>query len=393
MNIILFGIGKGSEILEKKVRRNHKIVGYSDSVSLIKSYKGIPFYRIDELNKAECDFIVITTINRKNAKKISDMLVEKCPDKSNQIISYHMYSISENYKIKINYSKQTNETYEGIILGNSHARDGILPNYLNHKFINLSFSGQDLYYNFQILKVCLKDENTLFKNLKYIVWDLWDYNILNYDLSLTDSIINYWDGGVLDEHNYFKKSNGSSQTFNDVLYEQCGIVVDEEKRHLLLDLFDDIYSELHEYDFLTDNYWSHIPKNPNIPTPYIMGGVTSKRHDNTVEENKMIFMDIMRIINDLNSNISVIFTLLPRYYQMEYLMSPFVKEWKDELYQFMDEIIKTYSKETKTLFCDYKGENELSCNCYYYRDIHHFNTLGGINQTYKINSILDSLNE
>lgn len=45
MDILLYGLNEGTELVEKCLRSEHTIVGYSDSFSSISLWKGKPFYK------------------------------------------------------------------------------------------------------------------------------------------------------------------------------------------------------------------------------------------------------------------------------------------------------------------------------------------------------------
>lgn len=40
MKILLYGIGKDLDDIEKRIRQEHKIIGYTDSFAKIKEYRG-----------------------------------------------------------------------------------------------------------------------------------------------------------------------------------------------------------------------------------------------------------------------------------------------------------------------------------------------------------------
>ena len=65
MKIIIFGIGQGLELVEKKIKVQHHIIGYTDSYSKIKIFQGKPFYQLNEILKLNYDYIIITIKNGK----------------------------------------------------------------------------------------------------------------------------------------------------------------------------------------------------------------------------------------------------------------------------------------------------------------------------------------
>ena len=49
LKVLIFGIGAGTEVVEKTIQPGHEIIGYMDSFSEIKLYHDKPFYRLSEI--------------------------------------------------------------------------------------------------------------------------------------------------------------------------------------------------------------------------------------------------------------------------------------------------------------------------------------------------------
>lgn len=147
MKLLFFGIGIATEYLEERLKPGSDIIGYTDSRSDITVYKGKKFYQLEKIKELVFDYVIITSDNCKIALNITDMLEKHYQIPEEKILPYFVYANHELYSIVLN-SDNGNE-YEGIVFGNSHARDGILTRYLCVKSVNFSISSQDIYGNYR----------------------------------------------------------------------------------------------------------------------------------------------------------------------------------------------------------------------------------------------------
>ena len=124
------------------------------------------------------------------------MLIEKYRIEEKKIIPFSIYAKSE---IVENLTVTVNEV-DGIILGNSHAYCGYITDYLDGRFINLACPSQGIYHNYKVFQRYCEKMTT---DLRYIVFDLYDYNFFNSDISLTKGLFDYiyW-GGIKCKGNY-----------------------------------------------------------------------------------------------------------------------------------------------------------------------------------------------
>ena len=218
MKIIIYGIGRYTEKIVGLLKNTHEVIGYSDSFSSLKTYGGKPFIKCDKLNTAEFDYIIIAVIDRKVATNISDDLYLKYYIPKEKIIPFFVCSHKSEIECKLYQMK--NQSYEGIILGNSHARCGIDETILPHTFMNLALRSQDLYCNKRVCELIEEQKEQLVGHLRYAIIDLFDYNVLNIDNSRSTGFYDYinW-GGVMEVHNYNKNENYMGN-FKDELYEK-----------------------------------------------------------------------------------------------------------------------------------------------------------------------------
>lgn len=59
MKCILYGTGSGRLRVEDSLKKQHEIIGYSDSFSDYDQFENKPFYKPTELYKVKYDYIII----------------------------------------------------------------------------------------------------------------------------------------------------------------------------------------------------------------------------------------------------------------------------------------------------------------------------------------------
>ena len=127
-----------------------------------------------------------------------------------------------------------------------------------------------------------------------------------------------------------------------------------------------------------------IMKNEPLLLEKILGSLVQKRFEGTVRENKELLENFIRAIQNFNPKTKIILTLIPRYITMEQVCKLVMGEWKRELYEFISELKKKY----RVFFFDMKMDEKISSNNYFYADIGHLNTLGGICLTSILNEYI-----
>lgn len=381
MKLILYGIGQGLELVEEKIKDEHEIIGYADSFSNLKSFRGKPFYNLKDIGKIDCDYFILTICDRKKAWEIYELLSCVYNLHKEKIIPFYAYAKCELSDIKL---KTYNlEEIQGLIFGNSHAAYGFLENELTVPFMNLAIPSADIYYNYMVFHkkiACFKNK---FKNLKWVIIDMFDYNIFNYDASMAAHTFDYiLKGGETEAHN-FKFNHNFNNSFLGELFEKS-YFPDMSKKYM--HLFNDMNVE---YDLCPMNRWKHIEKNELIRAEELIGSLVINRFDNTIHENKILIRKFLDEIRECYPHVKIVFTLIPRYINMEKLGEIFIKEWKDEFYQEMAELCNEY----KAFFWDYKNKKEIAENSRFYYDVIHLNTTGGRALTSILNENLKNIIE
>ena len=180
LDVILYGLvdwnKKGFFVGEESIELADKynVVGYSDSYSDISSYNNKPFFKRTELSNIKFDYIVIV-LQRDIAAKIKCELSYFVPSDKILLLSDVYYS---SYIQKVDrVLSMCDDNIEGVILGISHAVTGIssIP-----RFVNLAVRSQDIYYNIKSFKYYIEKSKA---NIKTVVFEMYDYNYLNFDIS------------------------------------------------------------------------------------------------------------------------------------------------------------------------------------------------------------------
>lgn len=388
MKILFWGIGITAERLEKRLRTECEVIGYTDGRSAIKVYKGKKFYRPEEIRSIFFDYIVVTSDNGRVALDIVKTLEDKYKISEEKILPYYVYANHELYSILL--SNDSKNEFECMIFGNSHARDGILAKYCNFNAINFSVSSQDIYGNYITFQKIINEYGYKFSGLKYVIIDLYDYNCLNYDTSLSGEFFNYlFSNGIVDKHNFelninFKNDEGEVKGFEQQLAERIGIICDSSKREVLERIF--LVNEGKVAENYKEIYTNRrfINNNEPLMEEKIFGSLVQKRFENTIKENKELLTKFITAIQSYNPETQIIFTLIPRYITMERVNEIFMAEWKRELYEYISKLKKEYG----VLFFDMKTNENISSNNYFYQDICHLNTTGGICLTSILNEYI-----
>lgn len=367
MRILLYGIGKDLAAVEKKIRKEHEIIGYMDSFAHIKRYLGRTFYELGSVNSLDFDYLVITLKDRKVAWEIQKMLTGQYGISLEKIIPFYVYANRELWRIKMHSCEQ--EKVQGLILGNSLAATGFLEEELEVPFINLAVSSQDLYYCYHVFCHCIKRYGEQLCSLKYIVIDLYNYMEFNLDISRGKDLLGYlYAGGIYDEHN-FRLNKNYSDTLENEMFKKYGVVLRGQKQNSMEEIFRNWDTE---FDVSSYKRWSHIPQNAMLRSEQIIGKSITEKFEDTFQENINILECFMKTIKEISTEIKIIFTLIPQYTMMEKVSEPFMYKWKDEFYRLITDICERYH----AVFWDFKNCEEISRNHMFYYDEMHLNTVG-----------------
>lgn len=349
--ILLFGLGQGAEECEKIIKKEHSIIGYTDSFSEIEWYNNKPFYKISEINNVQFDYIVITLRKLAEIGKIINTIVEEQHINPEKVVSswYALNRERWRYKLK-NYDLESIET---IIFGNSHALYGFLEKKMLGPTINFAVNGADIFHTNVIINEILDKYSGNFPNLKNVIVDLYDYHYFNVDVSRGNVYDNFLQcGGCITMHH---------RPYTDFMGQEYvrgqSLFVDEL-----------MGTELYEND-----RWTYI--RPDAPLDKALNArVVQKKNMDTIRENESMLDEMLAKLRCWKpQGLNLIFTLIPRYLSMENAEEELMQAWKKDFFERVEPICAKYGVK----FWNYKQNRGIYSNNCFYGDICHLNTIGG----------------
>lgn len=296
-------------------------------------------------------------------------------------------------------------SYDGLVLGLSHAECGVLTNRLSGRFANLAVSSQDLYYNMRTLEYCFSNYSNKLKDMEYLVLDMYDYTYFNYDTSMTKQALRYYSfGGYnLDPHNLEKNSNYNGASALDEIIDHFRWMmyqgIHEENMGLWDALFDNVYAQNHYMDFNSDFGRSNTLRCisdggvrkfdiDKADTLKVDSGIIRQRFDTTIEENTEIFYKILRMAYEWNPQMKVIVVIIPRYIEVQKKIAEVYQPWKELFYRIIDDAKQKYP----FTFLDFSG-HEVATKTYHYTDVSHMNYFGAVKFTEVLNRCIYHIEE
>lgn len=278
--------------------------------------------------------------------------------------------------------------YDGLILGISHAEVGILADRLNGNWCNLAMSSQDLFYNFQTLNFAINNHFDKIKNIKTIIIDMYDYNIFNYDLSLSHNYLSYiMNGGYpYNPHNFSHNSRIDTTYETIIKYKDHFILqnsVPSKDYDTWLDLFPAIYSSdnYSSFQIYIDMYSrAKMLSQKEIDEYKVSSSIALKEYPATISENKMIFQELLGLIYSTWPSINVLLTLLPIPTEISNKRSNIYKPWEN----IFNDIINSFSSKYPFHFKSFSYYPLISNDYRLFYDCDHLNYIGA----YKFTKIL-----
>lgn len=272
------------------------------------------------------------------------------------------------------------KNYEGIILGISHAQVGIIPELLDGDYVNLAFSSQDLFYNYKTLEYCLKTYPEKFVGLKHIIIDMFDYTYFNYDVSRSKTFYEYigWGGYSEDQHNYSMNKNYDCDL--DIVQRMILDKLFEGVTDAKLDFWEDLFGDVHEKDLYNGYVISgciamrnRIVTDDDVNEYKVEVPIVSKRFEDTIEENKEIFNQLINLARSVNPGMRITCILLPRYAKAQEKSAVAYENWEKEFYTTVNQAVEEFGIE----FFDFK-KHEIASRKELFHDVAHFNYAGAI---------------
>lgn len=341
-------------------------------------------------NRENADCIVVAIKEREFAYEACRLIANMTGYPSGRIIDFYAcfrYAVPL-MTVRRVMDNPKRARYGGMVLGLSHAQVGILPELLDGEFCNLAVSGQDLFYNLKTLQYCVAHYPEKIKDLKYLVIDMYNYNYLNFDTSLSRHAINYlrWGGISLDEHNFSRNPNLPGLDFR----QEADLIEGEHEKNVTdsqFALWRRLFPKAHEMD----GYRAFAnPANAYRRTRIFNGndydedmgfrGTVKSVHEKTMAENEAYLREVIELAYAINPRMKIYLILIPRYHESQMRAIKYFKDWKEMFYSFMEKMEREYAAE----FLDFK-DSELAKDIYNYFDESHLNYFGAIKFTRMLN--------
>jgi hypothetical protein len=363
-DIIIFGTGRSSKIVESGLNDSVDIICYLDNDSskwgsLYNSKKILNPIKITDLTY---DYIVIAS---QFNEAIYNQLLELGVSKS-RILQFYKYCATffNPIEYKLLCLHQNIEDVEVIATGISYMVVAINDVFLCKKIINIANSSQDLYYDYNLIKYIINKYKNNYKKLNYVFIGL-SYYSFQYDMSLSSM-----KGNALS----YYKIIGEKHNFKD-----ADLLVEEENNQK------NIGNKIFKMDSLNIPIfdWKCEIPNSNMSINEEIGKKQARLDGNkdypkTVKENIKIFIEYLKLLKENNIKPIVIVCPVSQYYS-----KCFSQKLKDEFYDIVTEVRKNYNFQIIDYF-----NNELFENDDFY-DVSHLNDKGAKKFTSILNDIVE----
>lgn len=380
MKIIVYGLGSGIDRVEKYIKNQHNIIGYSDSYYNGDNFNNRKFYKPSELKNVYFDYIVISVGDCIISSEIKKYLLGYGIEKEKIIDFYLVY---RNYvNIQKSIREKEDDNYESIVLGISHSLYGISKRCLKYRPLKLCSGRQDLYYNLEKLKI----NREIIKKCKCAIIDMHTYTYFNYDVSLSKAALEYiLENDFIDNpHNFIRNSNYENSIIEEIK------LMDLQSFEELFDTYSiDVLEDYIQAGMYSRKYLDVCDKrciNENLNFSKVKQSSIEKNiYTSTEKENIGVFEEILRILKEENEDIRIYLVLIPQYKKVEINLREYEKDWKIRFYDIINELQEKY----KFKILDFKDNEEISDNFKYYCDPIHLNGTGAMKFTQLLNSYID----
>ncbi|OOM79971.1 hypothetical protein [Clostridium sp. BL-8] len=392
MNVILCGLEKEIKLVEKSLKKEHKIIKY---IEIEEEH----YDKLTQLKKFSCDYFILAVGNRRESEKIIQFLLTNTAISEDRIIDFFEAYTGEKVDNIMQVSKGI--AYDGIILGLSHAAYGIRSEYLDGKWCNLSNGSQDLYYDLQVLKKCINNYKDNISKLKFALLEMYDYVNFNWDTSVSRMAVYYYaHGGCMEDLHRFPINCNFNGNIDKELtlagyysslrakkYKKVrGFLFDNGKAFKALNVYQKHVDFLWYSDVPLKKVYSSCIDEDACDKTFFNSHIFNVRHEDVVDENYKNLLEILKILKEINPDIKIILLLMPRYYTMEKLenISPNIVSFKEEFEKMISLAKQKYEFE----YCNFKNHMEISYDNKLYYDVCHLNYSGAVKFTQMLNSYL-----
>lgn len=341
--ILIWGTGSSSYTVSKWIKKDIKVLAYIDNDYNKSAFLGLSVILPEKIIIYDYDYIIICSqyyeqINRQlNSMQIDSEKILICSIK--HIEDYFIYKSNPFYK-KLKRFDNLNYKPELLVTGISYHNDGIEDKCFTIPSFNFALGGQDIYYDYQILKFLY--DNYDMSCLKYVILGLCYYSF-EYDLSKSR---NAWQ--IIRYFPYISKSHNliESRYYNSY----CENVISNFQS---MEIYEKIFERKITYSL-----------------NYEEGEITAKNDYNknypsTVYENKLLLEEFISFILEKNLKCSIVIMPASKYY------TKFVNlDIKEKFYKNIKELLDKYSIP----ILDYFNIDDYPDKYWYH--VNHFNNMG-----------------
>ncbi len=366
-NIVIFGTGKASMILESGLNDNVDIVCYcdNDKSKWLKIHNNKIIINPQKIREIEFDYIVIAS---QFNEPIYNQLIELKVDRR-KILQFFKYLDSNfNYvKHNLNLLEEQRKNLEVIATGISYMQKAINQEMVCKKLINLANHSQDLYYDCNLIRYVLENYKNDLLKFKYIFLGM-NYYSFEYDMSKSAM-----KGKIPIYYEAIGKSHHMNKIDDVIIFKQIN-------ERIAQNIFKYQENGFVKIDWFENNFES----NTNIFEINEVIGMRqalldgNKNYPETVKENIQIFKDYLKILKDNSIKPIVIVCPVSKYYAKY-----FPQRLKNEFYAIINETSKEYDFQ----FIDYFNNDLFDDEDFY--DVSHLNNKGAEKFTKILNEIIE----
>ena len=337
----------------------------------------------------QCDFCLMISW-RPYKRKVWSVL-----EKLNMVNVFDVYkAYMANFPIK-RYQRimdqRGEEELDGLILGISHGMTGIVEEMMPGNVCNLCESSQDVYFNYRVLESICEEYPERIKELKYVVFDMFDYTYFNFDTIQTRAYEAFLEeSGFWCEERYNWNKQSSPQQINEWLSNAWQEGETEEQQKWLSEVFPYIFEKddcVYKGTTVLKSR-KHILIEAEIDkhmANFSPSSLQAHVFENTVEFQICNFEKILKLLQNINPQIRVFLVLLPKYIVAEQCDYESNKLWKT----FFRNVIEEFREGYPFLeLLDMKNCGMFSANKNFYEDMTHFNYEGACRFTEHLSMVL-----
>lgn len=359
-NVIIFGTGKSSSIVESGLNQNVNIVCYldNDMNKWGKVLRDKVIYNPSDIEKYSYDYIVIASqYNIAIYEQLISLNVQK-----EKILQFYKYMdfIFNYVEAELNILKDTDP--EVIGTGISYMKSAIETEILCKKYFSIANPSQDLYFDYELVSYIINSNKYKLNKLKYMFIGL-NYYSFQYDLSkssIKEKVLMYYK--VIHKCNNYNNINES-------------IIINNVNEDIAKKIFYINEFNAPELNWSLSDSITYVNEENGKRQALIDG---RKNYPMTVNENRQILKKYISLLKSKDIKPIIIVCPVSKYYAKY-----FSHRLKDEFNAIINEICKQYDFQ----FIDYFSNNLFNDEDFY--DVSHLNSKGAEKFTKILNNIVE----